>query len=529
MLGGWKRPSPAQPHGATGPATDANTSPPDPTSVDITIFDPASVLERFEDAWQGGARPALEKYLPPEGHPGRGGLVLELVKLDLEYRLRAGDEAPLVGVYLRLYGAAFSAAEQVGLIGLEYQLRWERWEPGLRRLEYLRRFPQHAAELEGRLRPRWDCTQCNEEGITLDDEAAKSATCPRCGWSGTLRREITDLQPVRPTQGEQTFPAIEGYEVEGELGRGGMGVVYKAKQVGLKRTAAIKMILSGPLAGVEQRARFRAEAQAVARLQHPHIVQIYEIGEHEGKPYFSLEFVEGGSLDKKLAGNPQPPREAARLISILAEAVHFAHQKGVVHRDLKPGNVLLTRDEQPKITDFGLCKDLESDLISTVEGAILGTPLYMAPEQASGSVKAVGRCTDVYALSAILYEMLTGRPPFRGTTYLETLEQVRRQEPVPPRQLQPKGRASMALVPKQSQGYLPAVGNRGDPVSWDQRQSVDLDGEGGGGWREVVTVRERGSREHSQQPLHARRDPLQQGPVGRVHRRPPRGSGTTAG
>jgi hypothetical protein len=342
VLGGGKRTTPARPHGTTGPTTNAETSPPDLTPTGDIIFDPEPALERFEEAWQRGPRPALEQYLPPEGHIGRGGLVLELVKIDLEYRLRAGDEAPLVSMYLRLYGAELHVTDQLELIELEYQMRWKRGEPGLSRLEYLRRFPQHAAELENRLRPRWDCPQCNQEGITLDDEVAASATCPRCGWSGTLRREFTDLQPVRPTHGEQTFPAIEGYEVEGELGRGGMGVVYKAKQVGLKRTAAIKMILSGPLAGVEQRARFQAEAQAVARVQHPHIVQIYEIGEHEGKPYSSLAFVEGGSLNKKPVGNPQPPREAARLISILAEAIHFAHQKGIVHRDLKPGNVLLT-------------------------------------------------------------------------------------------------------------------------------------------------------------------------------------------
>jgi serine/threonine-protein kinase len=232
-------------------------------------------------------------------------------------------------------------------------------------------------------------------------------------------------------------PPVPGYEILGVLGRGGMGVVYKARHVRLKRLVALKMVLAGEHAGREERVRFGQEAEAVARLQHPGIVQIYEVGEHAGRPYFSLELVEGGSLARKLSGTPLPAREAAGLAEALAQAVHAAHRRGVVHRDLKPANVLLTPDGAPKIGDFGLAKQLDQDSGQTKSGAILGTPSYMAPEQARGEGHAVGLRTDVYALGAILYEMLTGRPPFRGTSVVETLEQIRSNEPVPPRQLQP--------------------------------------------------------------------------------------------
>jgi WD40 repeat protein/serine/threonine protein kinase len=231
---------------------------------------------------------------------------------------------------------------------------------------------------------------------------------------------------------------VPGYEILGELGRGGMGVVYKARQVKLNRPVALKMILAGSYAAPAQRDRFLAEARAVARLHHPNIVQIYEIGEHDGRPYFSLEFVEGGSLDRKLAGTPQPPREAANLVAILARAMQAAHETGIVHRDLKPANVLMTAQGTPKITDFGLAKDLEEQSGQTQTGAIMGTPSYMAPEQASGRVREIGPHSDVYALGVILYEMLTGRPPFKGTSVLDTLGLVRSVEAVPPSRLQPK-------------------------------------------------------------------------------------------
>ena len=247
----------------------------------------------------------------------------------------------------------------------------------------------------------------------------------------------TSTNPVlRASAKELTIP---GFEILEELGRGGMGVVYKARQVKLKRLVALKMILSGSHARPDQLGRFRAEAEAVARFQHPNIVQIHEISEKDGLPYFALEFVDGGSLDKRLNGTPLPPRQAAHIVETLARAMHYAHERGVIHRDLKPGNVLLTTGKfMPKITDFGLAKQVDDDAGQTKSGAVMGTPSYMAPEQAEGRIKEIGPHTDVYALGAILYELLTGRPPFRGASSMDTMMQVLTQDPVPPSRLHPK-------------------------------------------------------------------------------------------
>jgi ABC-type amino acid transport substrate-binding protein len=232
---------------------------------------------------------------------------------------------------------------------------------------------------------------------------------------------------------ERRAALIRGYEILEELGRGSMGVVYKAHQICLKRTVALKMILTGAHASEQQLARFRREGEAVARLQHPNIVQIYEVGEQDGCPYFSLEFVDGGSLAQRLEDTPQPILWSAQLVETLARAAHAAHEHGVIHRDLKPGNILLTSAGVAKITDFGLAKLLEDDADQTKTGTIQGTPSYMAPEQAGGPAKALGPPADVYALGAILYELLTGRPPFRAETVLETLRQLRERDPDPPR------------------------------------------------------------------------------------------------
>jgi serine/threonine-protein kinase len=279
--------------------------------------------------------------------------------------------------------------------------------------------------------------------------------------------DADNTQETRETSA--ALPQVAGYEILGILGRGGMGIVYKARQQGLNRLVALKMILAGSHAGPELFARFRTEAEAVARLQHPNIVQIYEIGEAGGHPFFSLEFVNGGSLARQLTGAPQPPHQAAELVHTLAQAMHVAHQHGIVHRDLKPGNILLqkvdspprakppvasrktdrerspaadywplTSDYFPKISDFGLAKRLDDQSGQTQSGSIVGTPNYMAPEQAEGKVKETGPPVDIYALGAILYELLTGRAPFRGESVLDTLNQVRTQEPVPPKQLQPR-------------------------------------------------------------------------------------------
>jgi len=333
------------------------------------------------------------------------------------------------------------------------------------------------------------CPHCGEALLAEDEWVGKRIKCPSCGGktvvapvpvaSGPLKppEALAATLPPRPesarplnlaeaeTLAPPAIPAVAleagtvppsapapplaarpatvpGHEVLKELGRGGMGVVYKARHTKLGRVVALKMILSGAHAGADDLARFRTEAEAIARLQHPNIVQIHEVGDCDGLPYFSLEFCGGGSLEKKLAGTPLPPKQAAALVETLARAMHAAHEQGVIHRDLKPANVLLAKDGTPKVTDFGLAKKLD-EVGQTATGAVMGTPSYMAPEQAGmGSPgrkpgeSTVGPLADVYALGAILYECLTGRPPFKAATALDTVLQVISDEPVPPRQLQ---------------------------------------------------------------------------------------------
>jgi serine/threonine-protein kinase len=215
-----------------------------------------------------------------------------------------------------------------------------------------------------------------------------------------------------------------------------MGVVYKARDVRLHRIVAIKMIVAGGYAGYEERTRFLTEARAVARFNHPNIIQIYEVGEHEGLPFFAMEFCDGGSLADKLKGTILSPAEAGRLLETLARAMHYAHEQHVVHRDVKPANVLFTADGTPKVVDFGLAKRLD-EAGQTHTGEVVGTPAYMAPEQAEGRLDRIGPWSDVYTLGAVLYAMLTGRPPFQAPTAYETIRRVREEEPVPPRQLNP--------------------------------------------------------------------------------------------
>ena len=237
--------------------------------------------------------------------------------------------------------------------------------------------------------------------------------------------------------------SVSGYEILSILGRGGMGVVYKARQVGLNRIVALKMILAGSHASDEELLRFKIEAEAIADLQHPNIVQVYDQGVRDGRPFFSLEYLDGGSLQQRLessaaASSTRSERESAELVETLRRALDYAHRRGIVHRDIKPANILLSREGTPKITDFGLAKRLQQDEGNTATEAILGTPAYMAPEQAQGKTRQVGPAADIYSLGAVLYDLLTGRPPFRGSSAMDTLHLVQMAEPVPPSRLQKK-------------------------------------------------------------------------------------------
>jgi serine/threonine protein kinase len=310
--------------------------------------------------------------------------------------------------------------------------------------------------------------------VEVPSEDRTGAWQPR---SAARKREVDEAAPTvrtsardgarKTAKAEGSRIKVPGYEILGELGRGGMGVVYKARQVGLNRLVALKMVLAGAHASAEQLARFKIEAEAVAHLQHPNIVGVFEIGQHDGCPFFSLEYIDGPSLEKQIDSTPQRPQDAARMVQMLAQAMQAAHERGIIHRDLKPANILLAQGGSgaetgemaatthhsplsshqvrrplsaytPKITDFGLAKRFDDkDEGHTRTGAIMGTPSYMAPEQAQGRTKETGPPADIYSLGAILYDLLTGRPPFRGATLLDTLQQVQAVEPVSPVRLQP--------------------------------------------------------------------------------------------
>jgi tetratricopeptide (TPR) repeat protein len=310
-----------------------------------------------------------------------------------------------------------------------------------------------AAEVEVLARHLEACGQCAEAlqslagedslvGILSGDDTAEDAPVDQLigRLKGLLSGETTStsarLAPVlAPPRGPGEIGRLGNYRVLEVLGSGGMGTVYQARDIRLPRLVALKTILTGPEACPERLSRFRREAEAVARLQHPNIVQLLEIGEHDGQPFLVMEYVSGGSLARRLAENVLPIRPTAVLIESLARALHAAHSVGIVHRDLKPANVLLAADGTPRLADFGLAKRLDEETAATQPGVVLGTPGYMAPEQMGGSGTEIGPAADIYGLGAVLYECLTGRPPFRAATPLETLDLVRGREPVPPRQL----------------------------------------------------------------------------------------------
>ena len=225
-----------------------------------------------------------------------------------------------------------------------------------------------------------------------------------------------------------------------------MGVVYRAHQQSLNREVAVKMILRGQLATPAEKDRFRAEAEAAAKLDRPGIVPVYEVGEWEGRPYFTMKYIRGTTLAQKLVNGPLPAREAAAILASVARAVHFAHESGVLHRDLKPSNILLDEHDEPHVTDFGLAKQITDAATLTKTGAILGTPAYMAPEQAAGARGQVGPASDVYSLGVVLYALLTGRPPFQAASPVDTLLMVLEQDPVPPRLLNPRADRDLEMI-----------------------------------------------------------------------------------
>jgi hypothetical protein len=400
--------------------------PPDPPpasdtrKVPLPSIDEAS-RQRFKAAWRDGRAEPIERYLPPAGDPRHLATLEELVHIELEFAWRAAAEGqsgrpPTVEAYLARFPQLCQGAVLRRLLQQEYRVR-HRYGDAPPADEYQARFPE--------------CAPLEVPTLVAAPGSSRGPGPPP--------------------------PQLPGYEIRGELGRGGMGVVYKARDLRFKdRTVALKMIRATGRADPEYVTRFRAEAEALARVQHPNIVQIFTVEEHDGTPFIVMEFVAGGSLMDRVNGRPQPPRDAAAVVEVLARALYAAHEKGIIHRDLKPANVLLapctngdswgTAYGLPKVTDFGLARQSDGGLGQTATNAALGTPAYMAPEQTGGRAQEIGPATDVYGLGAILYELLSGRPPFRGEDLVAVLMWVRTEPPAPPRQLQPDVPADLEAI-----------------------------------------------------------------------------------
>ena len=372
----------------------------------------ADPVEQFRLLWQAGGRPDVAAFLA-----GAGGLppdaVVDVLRLDQQERWRRGDEVPAEW-YLDQFPQV--AADPDGAFVLVYGEVLARTERGERPAltDFVLRFPQFAEFLS----LQWEVHDALEN--------AKH--------SSTLTFEGPPPAPTAPVG-----PAVPGYEVEEEVGRGAVGVVYRARQAAINRPCALKVVMEGQLARPDKLIRFLEEARVIARLKHPNIVGIYDLGTHETGPFMALEWVGGGTLADRVAAGPLDPAEAARLAATLARAAGYAHEKGVIHRDLKPANVLMTEAGEPKIADFGLAKHLHAANPggTALPGQPVGTPTYMAPEQTGGKGE-VTPAADVYSLGAVLYELLTGRVPLAGASIEDTLRLVAGQEPVPPRELNAK-------------------------------------------------------------------------------------------
>ena len=396
------------------------------------------ILDRFEGAWAAGEVPEILHYVPEDmAEVDRFQLLLELVSIDLERRWRQKSSSlasgpsgesisarPKTEEYISRYSHLGPLESvPVDVVASEYRVR-RIWGDQPSHQEFVRRFPSLANELEKAL------NEVDAE-VSIGQEITAPPSGPECDLTGH-----TNSSGQTSVLGSRVRYFGE-YELLEEIARGGMGVVFKARQVKLNRIVALKMILSGDFAGEEEVQRFRVEAEAAASLDHPGIVPIFEIGEYEGRHYFSMAFVEGQSLAETAKDMAPPPQRAAEIMEKVAEAVEYAHRKGVIHRDLKPANILLDSTGEPRVTDFGLAKQIGSKRDLTRTGAVMGSPSYMPPEQASGNSTLVGPPADVYSMGSILYFLLTGRPPFHAANPMWNVVKVLEEEPLAPHLLSP--------------------------------------------------------------------------------------------
>jgi eukaryotic-like serine/threonine-protein kinase len=358
------------------------------------------ICEAFECVFPNGDRPRIEDYLEETDGELKGKLLEELLLIELELRRGLGEVPSLS--------------------------------------EYLARFPDDSRRVSAAF-------SLSAETPPLPDDLDHDpeATRPFLRGDSPPLLARTDHDPGYTPDSNCPLDSVGKYELLEEIARGGMGIVYKARDTRLKRLVALKMILAGQRATADERERFRREAELAGNLDHPNIVRIFEVEEHEGCPYFIMQLVEGDSLatqikKKAREKSPYEPKAAAHVMVTIARAVHYAHKQGFLHCDLKPSNILIDREGRPLVTDFGLARRTSEDSSLTISGAILGTPSYMAPEQATGSRKQLNPGTDVYGLGAILYELLTGRAPFRAGTIMETVVDVLERDPAPPRALRPE-------------------------------------------------------------------------------------------